>query len=259
MAEDKRQFPTEVIDLPSKGALYSKDSPLASGTVELKYMTAREEDILTSQNLIRKGIVIDKLLESLVVDKAVNLDDILIGDKNSIMVAARVLGYGKDYEFELNCPSCGEINKDGIDLTTLKDKEINHSHFKSGINEFSFKLPTTKRTITFKLLTQRDEREVDNELKALKKISAGSSIDAEVTTRLKKAVLSIDGDSDPISVSKFVDNEFLSRDSLAFRDHLKELTPDIDMDYLFTCELCGFDQEVTVPMTVQFFWPAAGK
>ena len=259
MAEDKRQFPTEVIDLPSKGALYSKDSPLASGTVELKYMTAREEDILTSQNLIRKGIVIDKLLESLVVDKAVNLDDILIGDKNSIMVAARVLGYGKDYEFELNCPSCGEINKDGIDLTTLKDKEINHSHFKSGINEFSFKLPTSKRTITFKLLTQKDEREVDNELKALKKVSAKSSIDPEVTTRLKKAVLSVDGNSDAIAVNTFVDTEFLSRDSLAFRDHLKELTPDIDMDYLFTCELCGFDQEVTVPMTVQFFWPAAGK
>jgi len=259
MAEDKRQFPTEVIDLPSKGALYSKDSPLASGTVELKYMTAREEDILTSQNLIRKGIVIDKLLESLVVDKAVNLDDILIGDKNSIMVAARVLGYGKDYDFQVDCPACGENNNDNIDLTSLKDKEIDHSRFKSGVNEFSFKLPTTKRTITFKLLTQRDEREVDNELKALKKISAGSSIDAEVTTRLKKAVLSIDGDSDPISVNKFVDNEFLSRDSLAFRDHLKELTPDIDMDYLFTCELCGFDQEVTVPMTVQFFWPAAGK
>jgi len=259
MAEDKRQFPTEVIDLPSKGALYSKDSPLASGTVELKYMTAREEDILTSQNLIRKGIVIDKLLESLVVDKAVNLDDILIGDKNSIMVAARVLGYGKDYDFQVDCPACGENNNDNIDLTSLKDKEIDHSRFKSGVNEFSFKLPTSKRTITFKLLTQKDEREVDNELKALKKISAGSSIDAEVTTRLKKAVLSIDGDSDPISVNKFVDNEFLSRDSLAFRDHLKELTPDIDMDYLFTCELCGFDQEVTVPMTVQFFWPAAGK
>jgi len=259
MAEDKRQFPTEVIDLPSKGALYSKDSPLASGTIELKYMTAREEDILTSQNLIRKGIVIDKLLESLVVDKAINLDDILIGDKNSIMVAARILGYGKNYDFELNCPSCGEINKDGIDLTSLKDKKIDHSHFKSGANEFSFKLPTSKRTITFKLLTQRDEREVDNELKALKKISAGSSIDYEVTTRLKKAVQSIDGDSDPISVNKFVENEFLSMDSLAFRDHLKELTPDIDMDYLFTCELCGFDQEVTVPMTVQFFWPSAGK
>ena len=259
MAEEKRQFPTEVIDLPSKGALYSKDSPLASGTVELKYMTAREEDILTSQNLIRKGIVIDKLLESLVVDKAVNLDDILIGDKNSIMVAARVLGYGKDYDFQVDCPACGENNNDNIDLTSLKDKEIDHSRFKSGVNEFSFKLPTTKRTITFKLLTQRDEREVDNELKALKKISAGSSIDAEVTTRLKKAVLSIDGDSDPISVNKFVDTEFLSRDSLAFREHLKEITPDIEMEYLFTCELCGYDQEVTVPMTVQFFWPSAGK
>jgi len=259
MAEDKRQFPTEVIDLPSKGALYSKDSPLASGTIELKYMTAREEDILTSQNLIRKGIVIDKLLESLVVDKAVNLDDILIGDKNSMMIAARVLGYGKDYEFQVDCPSCGENNKDNIDLTSLEDKEVDHSHFKSGKNEFSFKLPTSKRTITFKLLTQRDEREVDNELKALKKISAGSSVDAEVTTRLKKAILSVDGNSDTIVVNTFVDTEFLSRDSLAFREFLKELTPDIDMTYLFSCELCGFDQEVTVPMTVQFFWPTAGK
>ena len=222
-------------------------------------MTAREEDILTSQNLIRKGIVIDKLLESLVVDKAVNLDDILIGDKNSIMVAARVLGYGKDYDFQVDCPACGENNNDNIDLTSLKDKEIDHSRFKSGVNEFSFKLPTSKRTITFKLLTQRDEREVDNELKALKKISAGSSIDAEVTTRLKKAVLSVDGNSDSIAVNTFVDTEFLSRDSLAFREHLKEITPDIEMEYLFTCELCGFDQEVTVPMTVAFFWPAAGK
>ena len=111
MAEDKRKFPTEVVSLPSKGHFYPEDSPLSSGEIEVKYMTAKEEDILTSQSLIRKGVVLDKLLEALVVSD-VNLDDILIGDKNAVMVATRVLGYGKDYAFEYDCPSCGARNKD---------------------------------------------------------------------------------------------------------------------------------------------------
>ena len=258
MAEEKRQFPTEIINLPSKGAVYSKDSPLSKGEIEIKYMTAREEDILTSQNLIRKGLVIDKLLESLVVDPSINLDEILIGDKNALMVAARVLGYGKDYEFELNCSSCGERNKDNIDLTSLKDKEIDYSLFKNGVNEFGFDLPSSKRKITYKILTQKDEIEVTAELKSLKKVSSGKQ-DYEVTTRLKKAILSVDGNDDTTHVNSFVENEFLSRDSLAFRNHLVKTTPDIDMDYLFTCELCGFEQEITVPMTVQFFWPTAKR
>ncbi len=258
MAEEKRQFPTEVVDLPSKGSLYSKDSPLSKGEVEIKYMTAKEEDILTSQNLIRKGLVIDKLLESLVVDSSINLDEMLIGDKNALMVASRVLGYGKNYEFEVNCPACSERNKDNIDLTSLKDKEIDHSVFKGGVNEFGFDLPASKRKITYKILTQRDESDVTAELKALKKVSAGKQ-DHEVTTRLKKSILSVDGNDDTVHVNSFVENEFLSRDSLAFRNHLVKTTPDIDMDYLFSCELCGFEQEMTVPMTVQFFWPTARK
>ena len=258
MAEEKRQFPTEIINLPSKGAVYSKDSPLSKGEIEIKYMTAREEDILTSQNLIRKGLVIDKLLESLVVDPSINLDEILIGDKNALMVAARVLGYGKNYEFEVNCPACNERNKDNIDLTSLKDKEIDYSLFKNGVNEFGFDLPSSKRKITYKILTQKDEIEVTAELKSLKKVSSGKQ-DYEVTTRLKKAILSVDGNDDTTHVNSFVENEFLSRDSLAFRNHLVKTTPDIDMDYLFTCELCGFEQEITVPMTVQFFWPTAKR
>jgi hypothetical protein len=259
MAEEKRQFPTEMVNLPSKGVLYPKESSLSKGEIEVKYMTAKEEDILTSQNLIRKGIVIDKLLESLVVDESINLDDILIGDKNALMVASRVLGYGKDYQFELNCPACGERNTDNIDLTKLGEKSIDHSHLKGGKNEFDFELPTSKRKITYKLLTQSDEREIDAELKALKKISGGSNVDPEITTRLKRAIVSVDGKSDTVYVNSFVDNEFLSRDSLAFRNHLLEITPDVDMNYLFTCELCDFDQEVTVPMTVQFFWPSAKR
>jgi len=259
MAEEKRQFPTEMVNLPSKGVLYPKESSISKGEIEVKYMTAKEEDILTSQNLIRKGIVIDKLLESLVVDESINLDDILIGDKNALMVASRVLGYGKDYQFELNCPACGERNTDNVDLTKLGEKSIDHSHLKGGKNEFDFELPTSKRKITYKLLTQSDEREIDAELKALKKISGGSNVDPEITTRLKRAIVSVDGKSDTVYVNSFVDNEFLSRDSLAFRNHLLEITPDVDMNYLFTCELCDFDQEVTVPMTVQFFWPSAKR
>ena len=260
MVEGKRpKFPTEVISLPSKGKLYSKESSISNGEIEIKYMTAREEDILTSQNLIRKGIVIDKLLESLIVDSSINLDEILIGDKNALMVASRILGYGKNYEFEVNCPSCNERNTDTIDLSKLGNKDVDYSMFKSAVNEFEFVLPASKRKITYKILTQLDEREIDSELKALKKLSVGSNVDPEVTTRMKRAILSVDGNSDKNSINGFVENEFLSRDSLAFRNHLTKTTPDVDMEYLFTCELCGFEQEVTVPMTVQFFWPTAKK
>ena len=128
MAEEKRQFPTEVIDLPSKGYFYPEDNPLSSGQVEIKYMTAREEDILTSINLIQKGIVLDKLLEALVVSD-INLDDILIGDKNAIMVASRVLAYGKDYKFEFIDPSSGDTREESVDLTKMKDKKVDFKKF----------------------------------------------------------------------------------------------------------------------------------
>ncbi|SVD68714.1 uncharacterized protein METZ01_LOCUS421568, partial [marine metagenome] len=132
MAEEKRQFPTEVIDLPSKGHFYPEDNPLSSGQVEIKYMTAREEDILTSVNLIQKGLAIDRLLEALIVNPDINKKDILIGDKNAIMVAARVLGYGKEYVVDV------EGEEVTIDLTTLKDKETDLSKSEKGGNEFPF-------------------------------------------------------------------------------------------------------------------------
>ena len=138
MAEDKRQFPTEVVDLPSKGLLYSKDSPLSSGNIELKYMTAKEEDILTSRNLIQKGIVLDKLLESVIIQDGVTLDDLLLGDKNAVMIATRILGYGKDYTVSIQDPDSGEKQEETFDLTELKDKEIDEKLFKNRKNEFEF-------------------------------------------------------------------------------------------------------------------------
>ena len=247
MAEFK--FPTEVVDLPSKGHFYVEGHPLAKGKVEVKYMTAKEEDILTSQNLIKQGTVIDVLLQSLIVDKTINIQDLLIGDKNAIMVAARVLGYGKDYQFEYD----GE--EQTVDLSKLEPVDIDFKKFTKGVNEFSYELPNSKRTVTFKLLTARDEKNIEVDLKALKKISKERS--SELTTRLKRVLLSVDGNNDKTHVNNFVDNEFLSRDSLAFRQHLSSMTPDIDMSTYINVD--GEEIEVTIPVTLRFFWPSSGK
>lgn len=251
------KFPTETIDLPSKGHFYDKENPLSSGQIELKYMTAKEEDILTSQNLIKKGIVIDKLIESLVVNKSIDLDTLLIGDKNAIMVASRILGYGADYNFEIDCPSCGEHNKDECNLSELEETKIKFKDLEKGKNEFEFELPFAKKVLTFKLLTQKDQAEIEEELSALKKVFKSSGVTPEITTRLKKIIVAIDGEA--TTVNSFVDKEFLSRDSLAFRKHLSKITPDIDMTYNFECKLCGYTEGVGIPLGVSFLWPSAGK
>ena len=255
MAEEKRQFPTEMISLPSKGYLYPDDNPLSSGEVEVKYMTAREEDILTSQNLIQKGIVLDKLLESLVISN-VNLDDILLGDKNAILLAARVLAYGKEYQFEYTDPSDGESKIESVDLTSFEAKKVDTSKWAKGINEHEYTLPNSKKVITFKLTTQGDEKAVDSQLKALSKISKGG-IQPEITTRLKQQIVAVDGNRDTATINKFVDNELLSRDTFEFRKHLVAMTPDVDMSCIVDLD-DGTEQEITVPVTVQFFWPDTG-
>ena len=239
-------FPTEVVDLPSQGLLYPKDSPLSSGKIEVKYMTAKEEDILTSANLIKKGIVVEKLIESLVVDKSIDIDTILVGDKNAILIASRILAYGKEYEVEID----GQTVE--VDLTTLKDKEVDKSVFTKGVNEFEFELPATKRKLTFKLLTSGDEKSIDTEIKGYEKV--GDGIGYDLTTRLKNMILSIDGDTKRASINSFVDNEFLSRDSLAFRTYANKIMPDVDMTSEYIDE-DGEEKEFTVPMTVQFLWP----
>ena len=246
MAEVK--FPTEVVDLPSKGLLYPKESPLSSGQVEVKYMTAKEEDILTSANLIKQGVVVEKLLESLIVDKSIKVGELLLGDKNAILIAARILAYGKDYEVEV------DNKRVMVDLTTLKDNKIDEKLITKNQNEFKFNLPATKRKITFKLLTSNDEKMIDNEIEGYKKV--GDGVGYDLTTRLKHQILSIDGNNDRNAVINFVDNEFLSRDSLAFRTYISKVTPDVDMTSHYMDE-DGNKKEFTVPMTVSFLWPTA--
>ena len=242
------KFPTEVVDLPSQGYFYIDGHPLSSGKVEVKYMTAKEEDILTSQNLIQQGTVIDILLQSLIVDKTINIKDLLVGDKNAIMVAARVLGYGKDYQFEYN------EEEHEVDLSKLNPVKLDFKKVTKGQNEFSFELPTSKRTITFKMLNGHDESNITAEVKAKQKISKSRS--SELTTRFKRMLSSVDGNSEKEYVNNFVDNEFLSRDSLAFRKYLTDITPDMDMTTTIV-NSNGKETEVTIPVTVRFFWPSS--
>jgi len=243
------KFPTEMVELPSKGYFYVDGHPLSSGKVEVKYMTAKEEDILTSQNLIQQGTVIDKLLESLIVDKSIKIDDMLVGDKNAIMVAARILGYGKDYDITY------DEEEHTVDLSKLEPVDIDFTKFKKGLNEFEFKLPNSERNITFKLLNGNDEKAIESETKARKKVSKTYS--AELTTRLKKMILAVDANREPSYINNFVDNEFLSRDSLAFRNYLSSITPDVDMTTKVV-DSTGKEIEVTIPVTLRFFWPTAG-
>jgi hypothetical protein len=247
MSESKFKFPTEEVELPSKGLVYPKDNPLSSGKIEMKYMTAREEDILTNQSYIQNGTVLDKLLQSLIISK-VDYKDLIVGDKNALLIAARVLGYGKDYDFELK----GE--KHSIDLSQLDNKEVDPKVFEQGKNEFNYVLPNSGAALTFKLLTHDDERKIDAEVKGLKKINKNAS--PELSTRLKYMILSVNGESERKDIRDFVDNYFLASDSRAFRNHIKEFQPDVNLKV--TVETGdGGEEDVDIPIGLNFFWPDA--
>lgn len=251
-------YPSEIIDLPSQGHFYDSSNPLGSGTITLKVMTAKEEDILTNQNYIKKGIVLDKLIESLIVDKNVKLDDLLIGDKNAIFVATRRFAYGDSYgPLQIKCPSCRENNECTFNLGDLKYKEIDVSQYQKGTNEFDIQLSYCKKTVTCKLLTSGDEKQIENELKVLQKIKNASSSD--VTTRLRYTIVAINGNNDKAEIKKFVENELTSRDSFELRKQVKERTPDVDMNFDFKCEQCNHEERIGVPLTVQFFWPDSSR
>ncbi len=246
--------PTEVIELPSKGYFYPEGHPLSSGKIEMKYMTAKEEDILASQNLIKQGVVIDKLLQSLIVTK-INYNDLLTVDKNAIFIAARILAYGSDYDVEVTCPSCGEKSKHVIDLGDFAAKEIDWDRYTPGQTTHNFELPISKNKLSLKFLTHGDEKKIEEAIKGYKKLSKISGVDPELSTRLKHLIVAIDGNEDRAFINKSVDN-MLSRDSLALRSYLKEATPDIDTTFSFECPHCQHEVEkMAMPINVNFFWP----
>jgi hypothetical protein len=254
---EQPKYPTEVVDLVTKGWFYPPGSPLSSGTIELKMMTAREEDILTSQNLIKKGIVLDKLLESLLVDKSIKIDELLLADKDGLFVAIRRLAYGDKYgPLTITCPKCGKETKGiNINLGEIKTKEFNFDAYPRGVNEFKYELPYSKKVITYKLLSHKDEKDIETELEGLSKIN--KQVSNDITTRLKKIIVAIDDNRDPIAIRKFVDEELPSRDSLSLRTHIRENSPEVDLNFNFVCGKndCEHEERTVVPLTIQFFWP----
>jgi len=243
MEENKFNFPTETVDLPSKGLVYPKDNPLSSGKIEMKYMTAKEEDILTNQNYIQDGTVLDKLLQSLIVSK-INFNDLIVGDKNAILVASRILGYGKDYTFNY----MGDEYT--IDLSQIENKPFDEALITQGTNEFAYTLPHSETKITFKILTSADDKKIDAEIKGLKKIN--KNLSPELTTRLKYIITSVNGDKEDKTIRDFVDNHLLARDSKALRDYIKKIQPDVNLSFTDNS-----GAEVAIPINLSFFWPDA--
>jgi hypothetical protein len=237
------KFPTEVVELPSKGLVYPEGHILRSGKVEMKYMTAKEEDILSNQNFISKGIVLDKLLESLTLGKF-DIKDLITGDKNAILVASRVLGYGKEYSFTY------DGKEYTVDLSTLENKLFNES-LVSSKGTFIFTLPNSGTKLEFKLLNEKDEEKIKQEIEGLKKINKESSTD--ITTRLKYQIISVDGNEDKIAIKDFVDNYLLASDSRALRAYIKMISPDVDL--VTPVMIDGVEEDIDIPINLNFFWP----
>lgn len=247
----KQMFPTNVVELPSKGLLYPAHNPLSSGVVEIKYMTTKEEDILTTDNYAKAGVIIDKLLQSLIVTP-INYDDLLLGDKNAIMVAARIYGYGPEYKTTVRTPA-GNEQEVVVNLEELKHKEFNEPDVR-GENRFKFTLPIDGNEIEFQLITVGLERRIDERLKKLRLSVKQGGRDKQMSTRLQYMITSIDGNSDPNFIRMFVD-EMKALDSLSLRKYIISVQPDI----LMSVE--EVDQETLEPFRgdfaigLDFFWP----
>ena len=245
-------YPSEIVDLPSNGHFYDSSSPLSNGTINLKVMTAKEEDILTSTNLIRKGLVLDKLLEAIVVEDGVKADDLLMGDKNAILIASRVLAYGPEYDVKVTDPITEDNVEYTIDMSNVNLKEIDYSVLNRN-NRYEFTTVSGTK-IEFQLLTHGLEKKIEADLEALTKFNKDNP--SEITTRLRYIITSVNGNSDLGHITNFIKNQFLAKDSRVFRNHIQAITPDIDLKFDYTSPITGEKEALSIPFGMDFFYPS---
>lgn len=247
---EKFKVPTEMVDLPSQGKVYPEGSELSKGVVEMKYMTAKEEDILTNVNLLKSGTALEKMLESLIVSP-IKQEDLLLGDRNALLIAARILAYGGDYSFDYRPDGSEEAETIKYDLSQLENKKIDFDKL-TPQNEFEFELPYTKNTVTFKLLTVADDRKIDDEIKGMKK--AGIEV-GNLSTRLKHQITSVNGEYSTKVVRDFIDGGYLlSKDSYELRKYMASVTPDVDTSITFNTK-AGKEVTTELPLNAEFFFP----
>lgn len=251
------EIPVETVPVPSGGRVYPSSSPLhGREVVEIRAGTAREEDILTSRALLKKGTVITELIKSCLTDKAINPVDLLIGDRNALMVAIRITMYGPDYDAEVECNACNNKGSRPFDLGSLPIKRLTIAPVSEGMNLFEFVLPHCKKTVKFKFLTGRDEEEISSTAERQKKLNL--STDNSVTTSLLYSIVSVDGVEDRAKIAGFV-RMMPARDSLALRNYMRENEPGISMRQDVTCPSCGQAEEVSMPLGVNFLWPSSQR
>lgn len=251
------EIPVESVSLPSKGSIYPLGHPLCNETeVEIKCMTAKEEDLLTSRALIKNGSVITKLIQSCMMNKTVDPDTLVTGDRNALLIAIRVTGYGSEYGVKIECPDCGEDFENEFSLGTLAVKGLGAEPLNPNTNVFCFTLPKTKREVQFRLLTGAEETELMQESKARKKARL-SQVENTITSRLLKSVISIAGETDGSKLAFMIRN-MPAADARALRNYVEKVEPSVEMKQKATCPSCSEVSEVDVPLGISFFWPDAG-
>jgi len=247
---EEQKFPTQEIELPSKGLVYTKDNPLSSGKVELKYPTAKEEDILTNSNLMNKGLAVHEFIKSLIVDKSIDVGTMLVGDRNKVTFAGRIMAYGADYDTEITCKKCGNSNTIKVNLNDFEDIEINKKLLANSDNEFEFELPTSKVKVTYRLLTVADDNIVNEISKKLGKKFNGNT--HENTNRLRQTIIAVNGDRDKMKINDFIE-DMSTKDTLALRTEARRISPNIDLGIYYECENCGYEGEAQLPLDIGFF------
>lgn len=246
-------IPTSLVPLPSQGLVYPETDVLhGKDSVEIRGMTTREEDILMSRALIRKGTVISELIKSCVVTPGVDVQGLIGGDRNALMVSVRILGYGADYQGSVDCPKCEHKNEIEVNLNDLNIKSLNVHPVEIGTNRFSFRLPVSGKDVVFKFLTGKEEEEILATLEAKKK--KGIQNDNVITTRLMHSVVSVGGITDKSKLANFI--SFMpAKDSVALRHYMDEIEPGIDMKFDFSCKSCEHWEVMPLPLGPTFFWP----
>jgi hypothetical protein len=246
--------PSEFVELPSKGKFYPQSHPLHNKeVVEIKHMTAKEEDLLTSRSLLKKGLAINRVLQSVLVDKSIDVESLLVGDKNAILIDTRIHAYGSEYQTSTTCPACSETSQHSFDLSELQTKgsDLSEGDVTRRGNNFIFVLPRTKVKVEVRLLNGKDEKFLADSIKMKRK---NNLPDAALTDQFRMFIVSVNGHSDPKSISEFV-NGVPASDSRYLRTIYERIVPNVDMKQNFTCNSCDYDAAMEVPLSADFFWP----
>ena len=246
-------LPTEFVELPSGGRYYHEEHPLYDvDEIEIKQMTAKEEDMLTSRTLLKKGVALDRVISSLIVDKRIDSDTLLVGDRNAVIIAARVSAYGNEYTTKVTCPQCAEQQRYSFDLNSARvfagDDASELKVVSNSDGTFGLELPRTKLNITFRLLTGKDEK------RFISNINKKQKTEKNITNQLSAIISAVNGVSDKQTIDYVVIN-MPSMDSRHLRSAYRLVAPNIDLSQNFECEECGFEQDMEVPLSADFFWP----